>query len=704
VTDKGDGPAAGRRIIDRYSLTVQMVLSFAALALLTAAAVGLPAIILIRNQVNQQAWAQLSQGIRATHALYEATQSNVRDLATLTGQRPTLRRLLAETGAEPLAEYLAILRSGTDLDLLGVCDSQQRPLAWAGESFTEAMCAQSSAGGSFLNVTASQTQIWLLATEAVEQGDLLLGHVVAGIALNDDFVRQMKDRTGLEHTLIVGGQAVASSFPSGAGAWSRGDYRAVDGPISGAENPAELRLDSRSYFVSRITTVDSAFDEEVALDIAGVVATERRLVGLLVGSIVLVALFGSVLGVFLARRVGMPLTTLARAADRFSTGELDRSVHVEARVREVSQLAQALENARVDLQRYLTELRQAKIWNDNLMEAIHEGIATLDQDGHITFFSPGAERILGLSQEEVLHRHCDEVFRVGDADEKFSRHLPTPDRQVKSTVILDDGRAITLSLTGARLVRPESATTEMALVFRDVSEAELVHRFMGEFLANITHEFRTPVTALAASTELLLDQADHLAPAELRNLLNSLYMGIVGLQTLVDNLLESSRLEAGRFRVFPRVVELGEIVADATHVMQPLLNRRGQRLVVELPGVIPVVQADSRRITQVLVNLLSNANKYSPDDTEIALQATIDGEWVRIAVLDDGPGISSDFRPSLFRRFVRPEPGSGMSRYGAGLGLPVVKAIVEAHGGQVGADDRPAGGSEFWFTLARVSE
>ena len=239
----------------------------------------------------------------------------------------------------------------------------------------------------------------------------------------------------------------------------------------------------------------------------------------------------------------------------------------------------------------------------------------------------------------------------------------------------------------------------MALVFRDVSEAELVHHFMGEFLANITHEFRTPISALAASAELLLDQADDIEPDELRKLLNSLHMGIVGLQTLVDNLLESARLEAGRFRVFPHPVEIGEIIADAARIMQPLLTRYNQRLVVELPASIPVVQADSRRMTQVLVNLLSNANKYSPVGTEIAICATADNGHARIAVADQGPGISDDFRPSLFRRFARPEPGTGQSRYGAGLGLPVVKAIVEAHGGSVGVEDQPGGGSIFWFTL-----
>ena len=690
--------------IDWRSLTVQMVLGFIGLVLLTAAAVGLPAIILIQSEVERQAWAQVNQGIQATQALYAATRGSVSDLATLTAQRPTLRQLLSQGDAALLSDYLQTLRIGTDLDLLQVCDRNKQSLAWAGTSLDEEICDSVDEAGVYILSSGAEQQIWLLATDSIVGGESEVGQVVVGISLDDAFTRQMKSQTGLEHTLLLDGRPVASSFAGGVASWVEGAHQDSGSSSRGVSDASEFELDGQRFYVSRMKTIDPSFDDEVSLNVTSVVATEQRTEGLLIGSIAIVALFGSVLGFFLARRVGLPLTQLANAAAAFSTGDLESPVYVDAKVREISLLTQALENARVDLRQSLAELRRAKVWTDNLLEAINEGIITLDQQGNITFFSPGAERITGLSQEEVLYQHCDQVFRVVDSDEHFSRNLPPPDRQIKSTVILADGRIATLSFTGARLFPPESGETEMALVFRDVSEAELVHRFMGEFLANITHEFRTPISALAASTELLLDQADDLNPNELRDLLNSLYMGIVGLQTLVDNLLESARLEAGRFRVFPRPIELGEIIGEATHIMQPLLIRHGKQLVVELPTTIPVVQADSRRITQVLVNLLSNANKYSPDNTEVAIHVNEDGARVRISVTDQGPGISADFRPSLFRRFVLPEPGTGRSRYGAGLGLPVVKAIVEAHGGEVGVDDRLEGGSVFWFTLLRVDE
>jgi signal transduction histidine kinase len=225
---------------------------------------------------------------------------------------------------------------------------------------------------------------------------------------------------------------------------------------------------------------------------------------------------------------------------------------------------------------------------------------------------------------------------------------------------------------------------------------------LGYFLANVTHEFRTPLSALAASIELLMDQAPDLTQAEMDELLKSLHLGVLGLQNLVDNLLESASIEAGHFRVSPRPYYLEAIVIDAVGTMQPILDKYEQQLYVDLPDDLPEVQADPRRIAQVLVNLLSNASKYGPSDAEIILSAQQEGPWVRVEVADRGPGISNLHRELLFRRFEYPANVDTQSKVGAGLGLSVVKTIVEGHGGQAGVENRLGGGSIFWFTLPVV--
>jgi two-component system phosphate regulon sensor histidine kinase PhoR len=685
--------------MDLRSLSTQMVLSFVALVLLTVTAVGVPAIWLIRQQMGRQAWSQLEQGSRASQALYEAKESEVTDLAVLTAQRPTLRDLVTREESETLSSYLDTLRTGAGLDLMAVCTSNWQQVAQAGHAITVEVCQDRGGDGFQVIPEGSFPRVWLLAAHPIAGAGADLGQVIVGTAVDDAFAKGISDQTGLEHTLLVDGQPVATSLPAGLSVDTRFEHREFRStpPIGTARGT--LRVDGRPCYFARLSLDGTSLVAEVALDVADNAAVQRRLIGILVGSIVLVATAGSIVGVILAQRIGRPLGRLTETATEMSEGDLDSPVFVETGVREIALVAQALESARVDLRSTLSHLRKEKAWTDHLLGAIVEGIVTLDQDDRITFFSHGAERITGWNRDQVLNHHCDEVFRSVEAEEPFSQLVPAPGRKHKIVVALPGGRQVTLAVTGARLTPPGGEDIEVALVFRDVTEEEAVHRLLGHFLANVAHEFRTPLSALAASTELLLDRTSELSASELRELLTSLHLGVLGLQTLVDNLLESASIEAGRFRVHSRPSDLGEIIAQAMRTMQPLLDKRDQRLVVELPAAIPVVQADPRRTVQVLVNLLSNASKYGPDHAEVVVEVTKKDHWARVTVADRGPGIPPEYRKILFRRFVPPSPSADRAQYGTGLGLSVVKAIVEAQGGRVGVDERPGGGSLFWFTL-----
>ena len=263
------------------------------------------------------------------------------------------------------------------------------------------------------------------------------------------------------------------------------------------------------------------------------------------------------------------------------------------------------------------------------------------------------------------------------------------------------GRPLTLATTAASVRPPDGEAAQLALVVRDITEEEFVQSLRSYFLANISHEFRTPLSAINASVELLLEDLEGLTASELRELLDSIHRSVTGLQTLIDNLLESLSIEAGRFSVRRRPVQLPQLIDEAARVMQPLLNRRRQELICEVPAQLAPLSIDPMRITQVLVNLLSNASKYSPVQERILLTVEApDGRAVRVSVADRGEGIPPAERENLFRRFVRLS-ASDAPQYGVGLGLSVVKAIVEEHGGEVGVDERPGGGSVFWFTLPR---
>ena len=682
-----------RRLPDWHSLPIQMILSFVALVLLTAAAVGLPSHFLMRNQLQRQAREQVRQGVLATQALYSATQGEIEGMATLTVQRPTLRGLLANRREDEMLAYLETLQRGLGLDLVLVCTAEGRPAAHVGTGLPVDPCAAAAVPG-FQAVGGAAPHAWLLATEEVmDETGARLGSVWLGTELDGDLLARMRAQTGLEQAILVAGQPLASS-------------------LAGWTPAARLPANGQGFYTQSFPLGAGDLQAEVALDVADLGATQAEMGWALAGSILGAVVVASLLGTYLAGRISSPLGRLALAAGAMGRGStpgklataLEGPLAIETRVREVAQVGHALEAARHDLQQSVTQLQQEKRWIDHLLESIVEGIVTLDRRGCITFFSHGAERITGWPRDQVLGRPCDAVFKPLEAEEPFSKLIPPPGQRRKISIELSDGREAILAVTGARLLPPERGDALVALVFRDISEEEAVHRLLGHFLANVAHEFRTPLSALAASVELLLDQAPELSPGELEELLVTLHLGVLGLQTLIDNLLESASIETGHFRVYPRPCRVATVIAEAVELMQPLLLKHGQRLVVELPAAMPVVQADPRRTVQVLNNLLSNAIKYGPDDAEIEVCAAVEGRWVRLSVADRGPGIRTEGRKDLFRRFVHPAPDDAAARVGAGLGLSVVKAIVEAHGGQVGIEGRPGGGSIFWFTLPRAEE
>ncbi|MCI0712173.1 MAG: ATP-binding protein, partial [Chloroflexi bacterium] len=203
---------------------------------------------------------------------------------------------------------------------------------------------------------------------------------------------------------------------------------------------------------------------------------------------------------------------------------------------------------------------------------------------------------------------------------------------------------------------------------------------------------------MKVSIELLLENARYLSGAELNELLNSLHLSVSSLQNLIDNLLESSKIEANHFSLRRQPIQIAHTVSEALRLIQPFLNRRHQHITLDQPFVLPTISADATRLTQVLVNLLANASKYSPMNSIIDITLDIRSNGLYVAIADRGQGIPEEQRESVFRQFVRLNR-EAKSDYSAGLGLAVVKAIVEAHSGQIGVDNRDGGGAIFWFML-----
>lgn len=218
------------------------------------------------------------------------------------------------------------------------------------------------------------------------------------------------------------------------------------------------------------------------------------------------------------------------------------------------------------------------------------------------------------------------------------------------------------------------------------------------WLSVVAHDVRCALAGLTMSAEILADDVDVLQPREVRDLATTVRRQALVLQGVTENLLCLDAIAHGRFGIQPQALPLSEVVRDARDLLGILLTRRQQRLLVRTRGDVPEVWADRRRITQVLINLLSNANKFSGPGT-IGVTLSRQGDTVRISVTDRGPGLTAEDRERIFQHFYRGASARSSHAEGSGLGLSIVKAIVEAHGGRVRAQNRRGGGARCWFEL-----
>ncbi|MCX6049569.1 MAG: ATP-binding protein [Chloroflexi bacterium] len=424
----------------------------------------------------------------------------------------------------------------------------------------------------------------------------------------------------------------------------------------------------------------------------------RTLITLVLGTSI-VALLGVRWATWYIRGLTKPLSELTEVAERIGNGDFVAPIPAFATPAEVAILSTAFIKSQASMLRTLEERSHARDWLNNLVQSIVEGVITFDAKGEITFLSQGAENLTGWRSDEALGQSVNVLFLPPDEQTKpFLDRIPSPGSQRQIEVLNRHGKAQTLAVTGARLTPPTADTMQVALVLRDVTYEEALRHLRSYFLANISHEFKTPLSTLNASLELLLDAEDELSSAEMREVLKPAHMSLLGLQNLIDNLLQSSSIEAGHFVIRKRLTHLPHVIGNALLLVQPLLDRRQQLFCPDSAADTIEIQVDPARLTQVLVNLLVNASKYSPIGEPIELCVIEKPDRLRISIADRGPGIPASERLNLFRRFVRLD-AQDEEEYGTGLGLYVVKTTIEAHGGQVGVDDRPGGGSIFWFEL-----
>jgi signal transduction histidine kinase len=414
----------------------------------------------------------------------------------------------------------------------------------------------------------------------------------------------------------------------------------------------------------------------------------------------LLGILAGLTGILLGRWVAYPVRALTAAANRLGQGDFSTSIPAGGTA-EVGTLSRTMEDMRRSLVELTGTLRSREAEAEAVLDGIVEGVYAVDGERRIRYLNPRAAELLGIAATSAVGQFCGDVLKPlnQNGGRPCERDCPILKARTQSSAQATELLAPKAGAARTTVITSSSMVDGLQVqVIRDETELEGVRRARDSILANISHEFRTPLAAQLASIELLRDGLDKLGPEARKDLVLSLERGTVRLTRLIDNLLESVRIESGQLGVRRQSIELTDIVDQARGLVEALMLQRNQTLLVELPESLPAIDGDGPRLTQVFVNLLANASKFAPEGSTIRIGARPQAGQLEAWVEDEGAGAPDLADRAIFDRFYRgkdeePEPT------GLGLGLWIVKSIVERHGGTVSSGRTTKGRTRFSVLL-----
>ncbi|MBI3802134.1 MAG: HAMP domain-containing protein [Nitrospirae bacterium] len=428
-------------------------------------------------------------------------------------------------------------------------------------------------------------------------------------------------------------------------------------------------------------------------DVFSEMAEIRRVLWIVLGAVFLGSIF---IGYFLSKRLTAPLLQMAEAAQSIAQGSFRHRVRIRSED-EMEALGEALNQMADGLQRKIQDLSDDRAKTLALLSGMLEGVLVLDSRGRILLTNASFERIFALSGDAWIGRYHYERLRhhplntlieeVIQSGKPLSRELqlgiaPRPHLHVQASVT-------------------DQTPASVVLVFHDISEIKRLERMRKDFVANVSHELRTPLAAIKGYLETLVDGGLE-NREEAKEFLTILQKHTDRMANLVRDLLQLSRIESGLDPIRPAPINLREAVQRNLILLKPLSEKRGQTLDVSIAPELSI-QADPEKLSHVLINLLDNAIKYTPERGKITVSASERTDAIWIEVQDAGIGIPREDLDRIFERFYRVDRTRSRELGGTGLGLSIVKHIMEAHGGKVFVESEIGKGSRFVLVFPKTA-
>ncbi len=437
----------------------------------------------------------------------------------------------------------------------------------------------------------------------------------------------------------------------------------------------------------------------------------ERFNAILIAVVVLACALSVLASSVLTARLLRPLGVLGQVARRIGHGDLESRAVVTGND-EIAELSREFNTMAERLLQYrhssLGELLEAQQASQASIDSLPDPVLVLGVDGGLRHMNRAAETMLRLDPDapgSAPLAGADPAVR--EMVEAVRQHVVSGQGAFVPRGLEDAVRVATpdgdrhFLARGTAVYSEGGAVAGVTVVLQEVSRLLRFDELKNNLVATVAHEFRTPLTSLRMAIHLLAEQVVGPLTDKQADLLQASREDCERLQSIVDELLDLSRIQAGRVELRIAPVDVEALVRDALDPQRAAAAQRGVELRSEvLPGS-GQVSADPERVQLVFANLLANAIRYSPAGGVVSVASTRDGERVRFSVTDAGPGIPREYQQAIFDRFFR-MPGAPAGA--AGLGLFIARELVQAHGGEIGVDSEPGEGSSFWFTLPAAAE
>ena len=427
----------------------------------------------------------------------------------------------------------------------------------------------------------------------------------------------------------------------------------------------------------------------LAADLEQVNQTVRRAqAGVILAALIALAL-GAVLAFFAGRAIARPLTAISGAAGSIAAGNAPRFPH--SNIPDIEVLVRALREMHLQLTERFQALEREQNQTALMVDSMAEGVIAVDHRGRVLNANQSARALLGYEKGAVLPNLL-QLFRSKPARAVVDSALYG--KPVLGAELEMDGMVLVLS------ARPLPAGG-LILVMQDLTEIRQLEAMRRDFVGNVSHELKTPLTSISGYSETLL--TDHPDPETTRRFLQVILGNAQRMQRLVDSLLDLSRIESGRWQPRLEEIDLRPIVRGVIEECHERSSSQKVTIAMDLAPDALVLVADEDALRQVFTNLVDNALRYTPEGGRIVCRSRLDGDEFAVSVSDTGAGITREHLPRIFERFYRADPSRSRDEGGTGLGLAIVKHLVEAHGGRVAAESTLGRGTTITAWLPRRS-